>query len=144
MKISRRLLYLASFVCLAALAAVAQQPSGSAQPALVPEISADLGSCSADFNVADMAGKPIYAARVHTLIRYGFLSKRKTELEAYTSAEGKVRFTHLPDQASKPIQFDISYQGDTAHISYDPATSCHGKYDVPLRAGPSTPAKGKK
>ena len=128
---------------LLALGAAAQQPARTANQPVVPEISADLGSCTADFTVADMAGKPIYAAKVHTLIRYGFLNKRKTELEAYTSADGKVRFTHLPDQSSKPIQFDISYQGDTAHISYDPSTSCHGKYDVPLRTG-QAPAKNKK
>lgn len=136
---------LLTLIVATAVGAAAQQPAHAAsQSAPVPEISADLGSCSADFNVADMAGKPIYAARVHTLIRYGFLNKRRTELEAYTSADGKVRFTRMPDQASKPIPFDISYQGDTAHISYDPSTACHAHYDVPLRRGTSPTEKNKK
>jgi hypothetical protein len=123
-----------------ATGAVAQQ--NAAPSSVVPEISADLGSCTADFNVSDMAGKPIYAAKVHTLIRYGFLNKRKTELEAYTNADGKVRFVRLPDQSKEPILFDISNQADTARISYDPSTACHGKYDVPLRGAGGS--KGKK
>lgn len=107
----------------------------AAQPSSQPptEIKADLGNCSADFHVTDLAGNGLYNAKVHTLIRYGFLSKRKLELEAGTNSDGKVRFLTLPDQIKKPIVFDIRYQDQTATQSYDPAVTCHASYDVPLK-----------
>ena len=36
-----------------------------------PKISADLGNCSAEFHVTGPDTKPIYDARIHTLIKYG-------------------------------------------------------------------------
>lgn len=110
----------------------AQAPT--APPPQAPtEIKADLGSCSVDFHITDLAGNGLYNAKVHTLIRYGFLSKRKLELEAGTNSDGKVRFLTMPDQIKKPILFDIHYQDQTATQSYDPGVTCHASYDVPLK-----------
>ncbi|HUK87775.1 MAG TPA: hypothetical protein VLT85_08935 [Terriglobales bacterium] len=107
----------------------------AAQPAPQPptEISADLGSCSAEFHVTDLAGHGLYNAKIHTLIRYGFWSKRKLELEAGTNAAGHARFVKLPDQIKKPMVFDIHYQDQKVTQSYDPGVDCHASYDVPLK-----------
>ncbi len=111
----------------------AQAPS--APPQAPTEISADLGSCTVDFHVTDLAGKGLYNAKIHTVIRYGFLSKRKLELDAGTNADGKARFVRMPDQIKRPIVFDIQYQEQKASQSYDPSTNCHARYDVPLKVG---------
>src|SRR5512146_2048867 len=114
----------------------AQPAAGPQQPATsaVTEISADLGTCSAEFHVTDMSGKGIYNAKVHTVIRYGFMSKRKLELDAGTNADGRARFVKLPNETKRPIQFTVTNGADKATRSYDPATDCHAQYDIPLRA----------
>jgi len=97
------------------------------------EISADLGSCSVDFHVTGLAGNGLYDAKIHTLIRYGFWSKRKLELEVGTTAAGRARFVKLPEQIKKPMVFDIRYQDQKVTQSYDPAVDCHAQYDIPLK-----------
>ena len=124
---------MARLALLLTFASVLAFAQGPAQPPPPTEISADLGSCSADFRVTDLAGNGLYNAQVHTLIRYGFLSQRKLDLEAGTNSGGKVRFVKLPDQIKKPIIFDIRYQGQTATQSYDPAVTCHASYVIPLK-----------
>ena len=121
------------FLLVASNLALAQAPA--APPQAPTEISADLGSCTVDFHITDLAGNPLYNAKIHTLIRYGFWSKRKLELEAGTNADGKARFVRLPDEAKKPIVFDIQYQEQKASQSYDPGVNCHASYNVPLRVG---------
>jgi hypothetical protein len=112
-----------------ALAAFAQNPAPS-NP--VTETSADLGPCSADFHVTNMAGKPLYNAKISTVIRYGFLGKRKLEIEMGTNSDGRARITKLPAEAKKPIEFTITNGTDKASRSYEPATDCHARYDIPL------------
>jgi hypothetical protein len=80
-----------------------------------------------------MAGNPLYNAKIHTLIRYGFMSKRKLELDAGTNSDGRARFAKLPEEIKKPIEFTISNGTDTAVRTYDPASGCHGNYEVPLK-----------
>lgn len=118
-------------VLLLSVVAFAQKPAQPANP--VTEISADMGSCSAEFHVTDMAGNGIYNVKIHTLIRYGFMSKRKLELDAGTNSDGRARFVKLPDDPKKPIEFTITNGVDSATRSYDPATDCHANYDVPLK-----------
>jgi hypothetical protein len=115
-------------VCLPSFAQAPAQPP----PSTVTEISADLGPCAVEFKVTDLAGNGLYNAKIHTLIRYGFMSKRKLELEAGTNADGRARFTHLPSSIKKPILFDIRYADQTASYSFDPATNCEVSYTVPL------------
>ncbi len=107
------------------------------QKARGTEISADLGPCSAAFHVTDMVGKPLYNAKIHTQIRYGFLGKRKLDLDTSTDSTGRAVFINLPDQLRKPpMTFRISYGYDNAELSYDPATDCHASYEVPLGKKP--------
>ncbi len=121
----------AAVALLLSVPALAQAPAAP-PPSTVTEISADLGPCVVEFKVTDLAGNGLYNAKIHTLIRYGFMSKRKLELEAGTNADGRARFTHLPSSIKKPIVFDIRYAEQTASYSFDPATNCEVSYTVPL------------
>jgi hypothetical protein len=97
------------------------------------EISADMGPCSVEFHVTDLAGKPLYYARITTTIRYGFMNKRRLDLEAGTNADGRARFINLPSQVKQPLQFLVQYQDQTASYGIDPATGCHAQRSVPLK-----------
>ncbi len=114
------------------LAALGQTPAPQTPPAPPNEISADLGPCSADFKVTDLAGKPIYSAKITVQIKYGFMAKRKLDLEAATDANGKIKFLKMPGEARRPITFKISFGQETAEIGFDPATNCDPTYVVPL------------
>jgi hypothetical protein len=97
-----------------------------------PQISADIGPCWVDFTVTDTAKKPVYLAKIQTVIRYGFMSKRKTELELSTDVNGKGKFTGLPQTAKKPIEFTISYKGESKTVTHDPGSNCHATVNVEL------------
>lgn len=125
------------FIVLLGISALAQEgtpaPQPSPQKQAPTEISADLGSCSALFHVSDLRGTPLYNAQVHVLIRYGFMSKRRTELTAGTNADGRVKFVRLPNEVKKALRFDVSYGEQTATLLMDPATRCQAEFDVPLK-----------
>src|SRR5437899_6350785 len=61
------------------------QPSGAPASSVVPEISPELGNCTVEFKVTTMRGDGIYDAKITTTIRYGFLNKRRTELQIGTN-----------------------------------------------------------
>lgn len=107
-----------------------QMPQRPPQP--VPEISADLGSCSVEFKVTDVAGKPIYDAKIKTQIRYGFLGKRKLDLEAGTNSNGIARFINMPDQVRAPLVFEGTHAGDSMTMTWDPGTNCRAEYPMIL------------
>ncbi len=98
-----------------------------------PKISADLGNCSADFHVTGADSKPIYNARVHTLIKYGAFSLRKTELEVRTDSNGEASVINLPNFSKKPITFDVSNGSATSTVEFSPDKQCHAKYDLALK-----------
>ncbi len=118
----------------------AQAPAQPAAPAttpgnIIPEISADMGECTVDFVITDLAGKGIYNAKVSTIIRHGFLNKRKLELEAATNSDGRLRYVALPNSVKDPLTFRIRYGGDSQRITWDPGNNCKARYDVPLKTG---------
>ena len=98
----------------------------------VPQVSADAGPCWVEFTVTNAANKPVYLAKINTVVRYGFMSKRKTELELSTDSNGKGKFTGLPHDVKKPLAFDITYQDQSKTVTHDPATNCHATFDVAL------------
>ena len=104
----------------------------TATAADVPQISADAGPCWVEFTVTGAANKPIYLAKINTVVRYGFMSKRKTELELSTDSNGKGKFTGLPHDPKKPLAFTITYQDQSKTVRHDPATNCHATFDVSL------------
>ena len=90
------------------------------------------GSCSADFTVKDADGKPVYAASVHVLIRYGFAGVKHADLEVGTSSEGKARIEGLPNKA-RPMTYDIKKDDKKAEVMQDVADTCHATFDVSLK-----------
>lgn len=111
------------FLCGGALAAQSSQ---------VPEVDGGLGSCRADFTVKDGSDKPIYNAKIHVLIKYGFLSKRKTDLEVGTNSDGKASITGLPNMPKKPLEFSIKSGTVEKTVTDDPSDTCNAKFDVTL------------
>lgn len=130
----RALGFLAALItfAFAAVAANPAYPPTQQPPSAVTEISADMGSCSVDFKVTNFAGEPVYNAKIATQIRYGFLGKRKLDLEAGTNSDGRARFVKMPDKVKNPLQFEARWGGDTAMITWDPGNNCHAEYPVLL------------
>ncbi|MGA2000531.1 MAG: hypothetical protein ABSG52_11090 [Terriglobales bacterium] len=109
----------------------------TATAADMPQLSADAGPCWVEFTVTDAANKPIYLAKINTVVRYGFMSKRKTELELSTDSNGKGKFTGLPHDVKKPLAFTITYKDQPKTVTHDPATNCHATFDVALDGKPA-------
>jgi hypothetical protein len=106
--------------------------SAAQQPSTIPQVDGELGPCWVDFRVTGEAGKPLYNAKVHVLVRHGFLSKRKTDLEVGTNADGKARVAGLPSSVRKPLLFDVRSGDAKKLVQHDPGANCHGRYDVSL------------
>jgi hypothetical protein len=99
----------------------------------VPVVDAGLGSCRADFIVKDSAGKPIFNAKVSLAIKYGFLNKRKTQVEVGTNSDGKARVTGLPSLPKKPLEFSIKSGTVSTTVTDDPETNCNAVFEVTLK-----------
>lgn len=99
----------------------------------IPVVDGGLGSCRADFTVKDGSGKPVYNAKVHVLIKYGFFSKRKTELEVGTNSDGRARVTGLPNLPKKPLEFSIKSGTVETTVTDDPSNNCNATFDVTLK-----------
>jgi hypothetical protein len=98
----------------------------------VPLVDAGLGSCRADFLVKDRADKPIFNAKISLTIKYGFLSKRKSEVEIGTNSDGKARVTGLPNLPKKPLEFSIKSGEVSTTVTDDPSTNCNAVFNVTL------------
>ena len=99
----------------------------------IPMVDGGLGSCRADFTVKDGSGKPIYNAKIQITIKYGFWSKRKTELEVGTNSDGKARVTGLPNSPRKPLEFTIKSGTVSTSVTDDPSDNCNATFDVTLK-----------
>lgn len=131
-----------AFLLALAVAAVAQSPTPANPPrSQVTEINSDMGgNCSVEFRVTDLQGKALYDVRIHTLIRHGFMSQRKLELEAGTNADGLARFTHLLEGLN-PVTFTITNGASLARRTWNPMSECRAHFDVALKpAKPRAPA----
>jgi hypothetical protein len=104
-----------------------------AASANVPVVNGDLGRCSADFTVLDSNNKPLYDAKIHVTVLYGFMDKRKSDLEIGTNSDGKARIEGLPDKLKKPpLVFKVRSGDQTKSVRQDPATDCHANFNVQL------------
>jgi len=99
-------------------------------PKSIPVIDGGLGPCSADFTVTDSSGAPIYDAKISVHIAYGFMNLHKLDLEIGTNAEGKARFTGLPNRIKHGFYFHTSQADRTAETFDDPANSCKAQFTV--------------
>lgn len=116
--------------------ATAQTPD----PHAVPVIDGGIGPCSADFIITDTDNKPVYAAKIKVHIAYGFMYARKLDLEVGTNADGKARFTGIPDRVKRGLFFEAS-EGDRVGNAFDdPATTCTAKFAITLRNKPTDEA----
>ena len=105
----------------------AQSPSPQ-----IPAVDGGLGSCRAEFMVKDGSDKPVYNAKIHVTIKYGFLHKRKAELEVGTNSDGKASVVGLPNMPKKPLEFTIKSGTVSKSVTDDPSDNCNAKYDVTL------------
>lgn len=121
-----------SCAVLLALAAFCVRPSLAANEPDVPTVDAGIGSCRADFNVKDGAGKPLYNAKINITIKYGFMNLHKAQLEAPTNTNGQARFTGLPNFSKKPLQFVITSGTVSTTETDDPAANCNAVFNVTL------------
>ena len=116
--------------------AFSQTTPAQPNPKDVPVIDGGIGPCSADFTVTDEAGAPVYAAKIKVHIDYGFMYLRKMDLEVGTNADGKARFTGLPDRVKHGLYFEASEGDRTAEAFDDPATTCKAQFTLALRKKP--------
>src|SRR5579863_1503422 len=110
--------------------------SQTPDPHAIPSIDGGIGPCSADFTITDADNKPIYAAKIKVHIAYGFMYARKLDLEVGTNADGKARFTGLPDRVKRGLFFEASESDRTAEAFDDPSTTCKNQFTVVLRKKP--------
>jgi hypothetical protein len=110
---------------------VAQPLAGN--PEDVPSVSAGMGPCTADFTVVDASNKAVYNARIHVKVKYGFMSKRDSDLDLGTNSDGKAHIEGLPNKLKKPpLEYSIQYGGLSKSVTNDPAADCHPHFDVTL------------
>ena len=115
------------FLCVAG----AQSLAGN--PADVPTISGGMGPCTADFTVVDTSNKPVFDAKIHVKVKYGFMSKRDTDLEVGTNNDGKAHVEGLPAKLKKPpLEYTIQSGGLTQTVTNDPAADCHPTFNVTM------------
>jgi hypothetical protein len=98
----------------------------------IPTVDAGIGTCRADFNVKDGAGKPLYNAKINVTIKYGFMNLHKAQLEAPTNTEGQARFTGLPNFSKRPLEFVITSGTVSTTETDDPGTNCSAVFNVTL------------
>ena len=111
----------------------ANQTAANQTPAVdVPVVDGGVGPCKADFTVKDGDGKPLYDAKISVTLRYGFWSKRKTDLQVGTNSDGKARITGLPDAPKKPLEFQIKSGTVTNTVTDDPTANCTATFNVTM------------
>lgn len=104
-----------------------------AEAKTVSEVDAGLGPCTADFVITDEAGAPVYAANVRVHIAYGFMSLHKFDLQVGTNAEGKARFTGLPENSKQGLFFRAT-DADREGTAFDnPSKTCKAQFTIVLR-----------
>jgi hypothetical protein len=124
---------LAFAILAACLLGVAGAPSLRGTPADAPSVSAGMGPCSADFMVVDASNKPVFNAKIHVKVKYGFMGKSDSDLEVGTNSDGKARIEGLPKKVKKPpLEFSIQGGGATKSVTNDPAAECHPYFNVTL------------
>ncbi|HEY6764077.1 MAG TPA: hypothetical protein VI386_04845 [Candidatus Sulfotelmatobacter sp.] len=100
---------------------------------IVPVIDGGIGPCTADFTITDTDGKPLYDAKIRVHIAYRFMNAHKLDLEVGTNADGKARFTGLPEKIKHGFYFYASEGDLTAEAFDDPANNCNAQFALELR-----------
>ena len=126
-----RILFLTVLALALSAAAFTQTPTPD--PKAVPVLDGAAGPCSADLTITDSSGAPVYAAKIKVHIAYRFGGFHKLDLELSTNADGKARFTGLPDRVKRELTFYASEGDRTGEASDDPAITCKANLTVALK-----------
>ncbi len=103
----------------------------SQQSVPVPQVNANLGPCTVDFTVSEMANQPLFNAEISVKIAYGFMGVKKMDLKVGTNNEGKARFVGLPEKVRRPpLEFVVRAKGLTKTVNYWPSVKCQARYSV--------------
>jgi hypothetical protein len=113
--------------------AQAQTYTTQPDPKAVPVIDGGIGPCSADFTITDANGAPVYAAKVKVHIAYRWMNLHKLDLEIGTNADGKARFTGLPDHIKHGIYFQASEGNRSGEAFDDPTNTCKAQFGITIR-----------
>lgn len=98
-----------------------------------------LGRCSLEVTVLGPDSKPVYGASVKVHIAYGFGGFHKLDLEVGTNADGKAKFTGLPERVRRPpLEFDATKDDLSGTLNYDPATECVAAHNISVQKSPAT------
>jgi len=98
----------------------------------VPVVNAGVGPCTADFTVTDNSYKPVYDAKIHLTVRYGFMNKRKQDLDIGTNSDGKARVEGLPEKAKQPLEYHVLSGDQATIVTQDTSVKCHTNFSVTL------------
>jgi hypothetical protein len=120
---------------LACLVASTPRSAAAQSAAQTPpnEISADLGSCSAQLIVTDGNDKPLFGAKVTTRIHYGLMGVKRLDLETTTDSNGKLKITKLPEVLKKPMLIHISKDDKEEEVEFRPDQRCLATFNVVLK-----------
>jgi hypothetical protein len=113
--------------------AAASNAAQTAEAHSVPSLDGGIGSCTADFTINDVAGKPVYNATIKVHIAYGTWSIRKLDLQINTNVDGKARFTGLPERVKRGLMFQASDPGRYGEAFDDPAETCNKQFTIALQ-----------
>jgi hypothetical protein len=122
-----------TLLVLTVLIFLASSNAQTPDPHSIPVIDGGLGPCTADFTINDSAAKPVYAAKISVHIAYGFASVRKLDLEVSTNADGKARFTGLPNRVKRGLFFEATESDRTASAFDDPSATCQAQFTLALQ-----------
>jgi len=118
---------------LLALSLSTGRAQSTAEAPVPNEMSADLGTCSAQISVTGPDLKPVYGAKVETRIQYGLLGVKRLDLEGYTGANGRIKITRLPEALKKPMYIHIRKNDEDHVVEFLPNRHCQAEFDVQLR-----------
>lgn len=118
------------FFVIAIFIFTARKPARATDNPQVATVDAGLGPCSADFIVKNIAAKPIYGAKITVAIKYGFLNKRETDLDASTNSNGEALFTGLPKFPKNPLEFTVASGAASKTVTDNPQDLCRAILNV--------------
>jgi hypothetical protein len=119
---------LGSALCLSGL--LHATDTSTSDPHSVPAVDGGIGPCSLEFTVKDEAGAPVYDSKIRVHIPCGHF--HKLDLEVGTNADGKARFTGLPNRAKQPWQFWVSKEDREGSAVFDPAQGCRAERAITI------------
>lgn len=119
---------------------LSQDTSSKPDPHAVPAIDGGLGPCTADFTITDSNRQPVYNAKIHVRIAYGFLNAHKLDLEIGSNIDGKARFTGLPDHLKHGLFFEATEGDRTGNAFDDTSNTCKAQFAITIRKSTEAPA----